>query len=241
MNFIEKLQKISGENNSRLCVGLDPADTHDLFEFNKRIIDETSEFVCAYKPNIAFFEANGIVGLEALLETIEYIPDEIPVILDAKRGDIGHTAAAYAKGIFEEFGADATTLNPYLGYDSIKPFADYKDKFSFVLCLTSNPSNKDFQKGIYLEVAKKVVEWNINENLGLVVGATNPDQLKEIRAVAKDLLFLIPGVGAQGGDLKKTVKAGGKNIIINASRSIINSEDPAEEAKKLRNEINSFC
>lgn len=260
MDFLNRLDLTCENNNSLLCIGLDIdlgrlgqdmlAKEDPIFAFNKRIIDETKDFVCAYKPNIAFYEMYGIYGLQALIKTIEYIPDEVPVILDAKRGDVGHTAQAYAKSIFEVFKADATTINPYMGYDSIKPFTEYREKGIFILCLTSNAGYKDFQKSgeesvpLYKHVAVHVKEWNVFGNCGLVVGATNADELKEIRSIAGDMPILIPGVGAQGGDLELSVKYGvtkNKNrAIINSSRGIIYSDDPKQASKKLRDEINKY-
>ncbi len=256
MSFIGKLDAAADKNQSRLCIGLDIdlkrfpkkiLDSSDpIFSFNKEIIDQTIDLVCAYKPNIAFYEAYGIYGLQALIRTTEYINQTgIPVILDAKRGDVGHTAAAYAKAIFEIYKADATTVNPYMGHDSVEPFINYHTKGIFVLCLTSNIGFKDFQAAdgrepLYLSVAKHVKEWNHFGNCGVVVGATSSTELKAIRAIVGDMPILIPGVGAQGGDLKGSVQHGGKRGIINASRSIIFAPDPRAEAKKLRDEINRF-
>ena len=188
MKFTEKLDAAVRKNNSLLCIGLDidlkkipssllnKGDT--IFDFNKAIIDATKDLVCAYKPNIAFYEMYGIYGMQALIKTIEYASDDIPIILDAKRGDVGHTASAYAKAIFEIYKADATTINPYMGFDSIEPFIEYKDKGIFILCLTSNPGHKDFQvlgkeEPLYRTVAKNVKKWDVSENCGLVVGATD--------------------------------------------------------------------
>ena len=265
MNFIEKYLKAAQKNNSLVCIGLDSdlnkipkflAKSRDIqFEFNKKIIDATSDLVCAYKPNMAFYEAVGSAGITSLKKTVQYIPNHIPVILDAKRGDIGNTNKMYAQEIFEYFGADATTVSPYLGEDSIAPFAEYQDKFAFVLCLTSNPGAKDFQLQefnggpLYKIVADKVKSWNKNNNLGLVIGATFPEQLKEIREMAGDMPILIPGVGAQGGDLEKVVKFGtdknGKMAIINSSREIIFAsaekdfdQKAREKALELRDRIN---
>jgi len=230
MTFQEKLKKA----NSHLCVGLDPdrlkIPKSSFFEFCKTIIDQTKDLVCAYKPNFAFFAAEGLSGLEELKKTIDYIHQNsaIPVILDAKCGDIGNSAKAYAKAIFDFYKADAVTVNPYMGYDTIKPFADYKDKGIFVLCLTSNPSSEDFENDIYLKVANKIVEWNTNGNLGIVVGATKPEQLKEIEKITKDIPVLIPGVGAQGGQVIAK-----KNYIINSSRAVIYSENPRQAAEKI--------
>ena len=261
MNFIEKYLNISQKNSSFLCIGLDSdlnkipkfllKQKDPLFEFNKKIIDATADLVCAYKPNIAFYEVWGIKGIASLKKTIKYIPKNIPVILDAKRGDIGNTNRMYAYEIFEYFGADATTVSPYLGFDSISPFIEYQDKLTFVLCLTSNPGAKDFQllklsfKPLYKIVAQKVKSWNKNRNLGLVVGATFPQQLKEIRGIVGNLPLLIPGIGAQGGEIKKVVKYGtdrdGKMAIINSSREIIfasNGKDFAQKAREKALELN---
>jgi len=193
----------------------------------------------------------GIYGLSALLRTIEYIHQEtdVPVILDAKRGDVGHSSTAYAKSVFQVFKADATTVNPYMGHDSVRPFLEFEEKGVFILCLTSNVGFKDFQiKGVdeplYKSVAKHVREWNHYGNCGLVVGATKAEELKSVRELAGDMPLLIPGVGAQGGDLEASVKHGtiknGKRAVINASRSILYAADPYSEAKKLRDNINKF-
>jgi orotidine-5'-phosphate decarboxylase len=267
MKFIQKLKRVSQKNNSLLCVGLDTelekipkflmCEKDPIFSFNQKIIDSTKDLVCSYKPNLAFYEAYGIKGVEALKKTCEYVPKDIPIILDAKRGDIGNTSKMYAKAIFEEFKADGVTLNPYLGEDSLSPFLEYENKCSFILCLTSNAGAKDFQlqkiegKPLYKIVAEKVKTWNKKGNCGLVVGATYPEQLKEIREMAEELPILIPGVGAQKGDVEKTVKYGtdknGELAIINSSRGIIyasSEKDFAEaarrEAERLRNEFNLY-
>lgn len=256
MKFVGQLDQAAEKNKSILCVGLDidlsriPAkllSTDDpIFFFNKEIIEATKDLVCAYKPNMAFYEMYGLYGLSALIRTIEFIHEqEQLVILDAKRGDVGHSSAAYAKAVFESFKADATTVNPYMGHDSVKPFLDYQEKGVFILCLTSNIGFKDFQavgdgEPLYRSVAKHVKEWNHYGNCGLVVGATKPEELKEIRKIAGDMPILIPGVGAQGGDLEASVKYGGKRAIINASRSILYTADPRAEARKLRDEINQY-
>jgi len=256
MSFIDKLDSAARRNKSRLCVGLDIdlsqlpkkyLDSEDpIFNFNQHLVEKTSDLVCAFKPNIAFYESYGIYGLQALIRTIEFINEEsqVPVILDAKRGDVGHTALAYAKAIFEIYKADATTVNPYLGHDSLEPFLNYRDRGIFVLCLTSNAGFRDFQTAgkaepLYLSVARHVKEWNHFGNCGLVVGATSAEELKDIRKIVGDMPILIPGVGAQGGDLKNSVKYGGKRAIINASRSIIYADNPRAEAEKLRAEINA--
>ncbi|MFA5892570.1 MAG: orotidine-5'-phosphate decarboxylase [Candidatus Margulisiibacteriota bacterium] len=256
MKFVEQLDRAITQNNSQLCVGLDVdlsrfpqkylSSDDPIFNFNREIIAATKDQVCAYKPNSAFYEMYGVYGLSALLKTIEFIHQEtkVPVILDAKRGDVGHSSAAYAKSVFDACKADATTVNPYMGHDSVQPFLDYQEKGVFILCLTSNVGGKDFQAAgkepLYISVAKHVKEWNHYGNCGLVVGATKPEELKEIKALAGEMPILIPGVGAQGGDLKAAVKFGGQRAIINASRSIIYAADPGAEAKKLRDEINQW-
>jgi len=266
MNFIEKLALAVKKNKSLLCVGLDPdpammPEKIGVYEFNKAIIDVTADLVCAYKPNIAFYEALGNKGLEALYRTREYIPKEIPVIIDAKRGDIGSTARAYAHSLFDRFNFDAATVSPYLGYDSLEPFIRYRDRGVFILCRTSNQGGADFQsllvktnhgqKMLFEIVAEKVNEWNINGNLGLVIGATYPEELKLIRERYPEMPLLIPGVGAQGGDLKQVVEygvdAGQEKTIINSSRQILyasNGRDFAAaakvEARALKERINEY-
>jgi len=265
MNFMEKLLTASQKNKSLLCVGLDPdpkllPDKIGIFEFNKEIIDATSDLVCAYKPNFAFYEALGNEGLDALKQTVDYIPENIPVIGDAKRGDIGNTAKAYAKTIFANFNFDAATVNPYLGFDSIEPFIQYHNKGVFILCRTSNAGAVDFQslrcevesgqRPLFEIVALKAEQWNIHGNIGLVVGATYPEELRLIRQSHPEMPLLIPGIGAQGGDLAVTVRYGtnaqGKKAIINSSRQIIyasREKDFAEAARRaaseLRDQINA--
>lgn len=264
MNFLEKLTKASKKNKSLLCVGLDPdsermPDKVSVAEFNKAIIDATSDLVCAYKPNLAFYEALGSEGMSALEETIKHIPGDIPIIGDAKRGDIGNTAEAYAKSIFGQWGFDATTVNPYSGFDSVEPFIRYRDKGVFIFCRSSNPGATDLQSlrfetvGGYLYlfeiVALKAREWNIFGNVGLIIGATYPNELRLLRQTYPDMPILIPGIGAQGGELSTTVHYGvdahGEKAIISSSRQIIyasRGKDFAEAARwtasALRDEIN---
>jgi orotidine-5'-phosphate decarboxylase len=264
MSFVEKLAQASRKNHSLLCVGLDTdpslmPDNFGIFEFNKAIIDTTADLVCAYKPNIAFYEALGIPGMEALKKTRDYIPKEIPVIIDAKRGDIGNTAKAYARSLFEHFKFDAMTASPYLGFDSLEPFIQYRECGVFVLCRTSNPGAMDFQslqietsgqpKKLFEVVAEKVNEWNKYGNLGLVVGATYPQELKAIREKYPDIMLLIPGVGTQGGELDATVRYGADTghtrTVINSSRQILyasRGKDFASAARKaaldMRDKIN---
>jgi orotidine-5'-phosphate decarboxylase len=261
MNFTDKLLNISRKNKSLLCIGLDPdlelMPVADVLQFNKDIIDATFDLVCAYKPNLAFYEALGTDGLTILEKTVRYIPGDIPVIGDAKRGDIGNTARAYAKALFSVFGFDAATVNPYLGFDSIEPFIHYQDEGVFILCRTSNQGATDFQDlytnglPLYEVVARKAKEWNIYGNIGLVVGATYPEDLKKVRSICPEMCLLIPGVGAQGGDLASAVGYGvdaqGEKAIINVSRQILyasKEKDFAEAARnmaeKIRTQINDY-
>jgi orotidine-5'-phosphate decarboxylase len=265
MKFIEKLLNASRKNNTLLCVGLDPdpllMPDVEVMEFNRRIIEATKDLVCAYKPNFAFYEALGIGGLIALEKTLTFIPSDIPVIADAKRGDIGNTARKYAHALFEIFGFDAATVNPYLGHDSLEPFMDYTDRGIFILCSTSNAGAADFQqlrcrsdgeetaRPLFELVAIKAAEWNVHRNIGLVVGATQPRALRQVRQLCPGMPLLIPGIGAQGGELASTVQYGvdvdGEKAIINCSRQVLyasKGKDFAQaarlEAAKLREEIN---
>ncbi len=266
MNFVEKLERISRQNRSLLCIGLDPDPERmppgiSVYEFNKAIIEATSDLVCAYKPNFAFYEALGAEGIDALKRTIKCIPAHIISIGDAKRNDIGNTSKAYAKALFDIFGLDAATINPYLGFDAVEPFLEYKEKGVILLCRTSNSGAADFQslrcqtsKGLrplFEVVAGKAQDWNTHGNIGLVVGSTYPEELKLIREQHPDLPLLIPGIGAQGGDLMTTVKYGisprGDKAIINSSRQIIyasSGKDFAFAARRtalaLRDEINKY-
>lgn len=244
MNFQEKLEAIVKKNNSLLCVGLDQGE----FEFNKNIIEQTHDLVCAYKPNFAFYEALGVRGWGNLKKTVEYIQRYHPgvvTIADAKRADIGNTNQGYLTAIFDELGFDALTINPYFGREAVQPFLDRKDKGIIILCKTSNPGSGEFQDLIWEKVARNVVnEWNKNNNCLLVVGATYPEELKKVREIVGEMTLLVPGIGAQGGDVEKTVKAGLNSakagMIINSSRGIINASNPGLEAQKLRDEINKY-
>lgn len=271
MNSTIKLDTIIQKNSSLVCIGLDSnipklpdhlkKKDNAQFEFNKVIIDATYDLVCAYKPNSAFYEAYGDLGIHQLKMTCDYIREKYPniyIILDAKRADIGSTNQGYVTYGFDWLGADAVTLHPYLGYEAMKPFLDRADKGSIILCRTSNPGAGEFQdlkidgKPLYKIVAERVVnEWNTNGNCFLVTGATYSEELAEIRKIAGDMTFLVPGIGAQGGDVEKTVKAGLNSqkagLIISSSRGIIfasKGEDFAEkarkEAEKLRDEINTY-
>ncbi|MCR4406410.1 MAG: orotidine-5'-phosphate decarboxylase [Anaerolineae bacterium] len=252
MGFYEKLNATIERNDSLLCVGLDPRPEQipagSVLDFNRRIIDATHDLVCAYKPNLAFYEALGPPGLEVLQCTIACVPAGIPVILDAKRGDIGSTAEAYARASFETWGADAVTVNPYMGRDAVEPFAAYTDRGVFLLCHTSNPGAHDLQtlpvRGdpLYLAVARRAMEWNTHGNIGLVMGATFPDALRAVREIAPRMWILLPGIGAQGGDLEAALAAGldadGHGVIVNVSRGVIFATDPRAAAMAWRERIN---
>jgi uridine monophosphate synthetase len=267
-SFYEKLTARIRAVDSLLCVGLDPnpaqlparfADlgitfAEQLLAWNTRIIDETAAYAAAFKPNIAFFEAQGPDGYDLLRATLDAIPPEIPVILDAKRGDIGNSSSAYARAIFEKLGVDAVTLNPYLGQDSLQPFLDHEDKGCFLLCRTSNPGSADFQEleisdwrtldregnqPLYIRVARTVTRWA--PNVGLVVGATYPESLASVRAVASDAWILVPGVGAQGGAIEATLAAGlrsdGLGLLLNVSRGISLADEPGPAARQYSEQL----
>jgi orotidine-5'-phosphate decarboxylase len=275
-SFSQSLDERLETTDSRLCVGLDPdprrlpegitADAEGIVRFLRSIVDATAPYAAAYKPNIAFYEAMGLEALAGLVEVIEHIRDETEavVILDVKRGDVGHTAEAYARAAYEQYHADAVTVSPYLGLDSVAPFAADPSKGVFVLARTSNQSAGDLQDlrveersgsstvqtaPLYLAVARRIVEWNTADNLGLVAGATWPGEIGRLReAVGDGIPFLIPGVGAQGGDARQAAQAAadsnGRGFLINSGRGILNASmgpDHAEAAgraaKALRDEI----
>jgi uridine monophosphate synthetase len=265
MSFFARLSKRVQEANSLLCVGLDPhpADltaptVESAQDFCLRLIELTADLVAAFKPNIAFFEAFGPAGILALQRIISNIPNNIPVILDAKRGDIGSTAEAYAKAAFQVLGAHAVTINPYLGHDTLEPFLADPERGVFLLCKTSNPGAGDLQDlllteqpaslekraeyHLYEKVAILAQEWNIHDNLGLVVGATQPDALASVRRLTPDLWILSPGVGVQGGDLRTALSAGlridGMGMLIPVSRGISRSPDPKKTAEDIYEKIN---
>lgn len=267
MSFNQKLEKLWNEGKF-VCVGLDPdfskipenfksssKNISDvIFNFNQSIVDETFDLVCSFKPQIAYFEEHGLEGWKALEKTIIYIKENhpnIPIILDAKRGDIGSTNLAYAKAYFDFLGVDALTVHPYLGKEALAPLLDYKDKAIFVLVKTSNEGAGEFQdlkideKPLYQVVAQNIAnDWNQNGNCAVVVGATYPKELFEVRKIIGDMLILIPGIGTQGGDLKAAIEAGknskGQGMIINSSRGIIFADSPREACKKLSDEIQSY-
>jgi orotidine-5'-phosphate decarboxylase len=263
MKFTEKLAAAVQRNDSLLCVGLDPDPTlmaiADIAAFNRAIIAATSDLVCVYKPNMAFYEAQGRAGWDALEATMAAVPAHIPVIIDAKRGDIGNTSAAYARAIFDGLGADAMTVNCYGGGDSIRPFLEREDKAAFVWCRSSNPGAGDLQdlevafrggrRPLWQVVAMRAREWNRRGNAGIVMGATYPSQLAEARQLCPDMPILVPGVGAQEGAIAESVRAGvdarGAGIMVSASRGVLyasRGSDFAEAARaaaqKLRDEIN---
>lgn len=255
MNFIQFLETRVDAVDSLLCVGLDPrgATADELYTECIRLIDATQTVAAAYKPNSAFFEAHGVAGLQALQAVIRHIPPDIPVILDAKRGDIADTAVAYARAAFDVYGAHALTVSPYLGGDTVQPFVSRPERGAFVLCKTSNLGADELQalqigsadnsSRLYEIVARQAPHWSSYANLGLVVGATDPAALARVRAVAPGLWFLVPGIGAQGGDLAATLAAGlradGRGLLINISRQLSRGADPRQEAQQLRDAINA--
>ncbi|HTT11151.1 MAG TPA: orotidine-5'-phosphate decarboxylase [Burkholderiaceae bacterium] len=266
--FSHRLATQWRDADSLLCVGLDPDPARfpahlrvrddAIYAFCRAIVDATADLACAFKPQIAYFASSA--AEEQLAELIAYIKatyPRVPVILDAKRGDIGATAQHYAREVFERYGADAVTLSPFMGYDSIQPFLEYAERGVFLLCRTSNAGGDDFQMldvaggKVYEHVARLATRWSTNGQLGLVVGATYPAELARVRAIADDLALLVPGIGAQGGDVQASVEAGqtadGTGLIINSSRAILyasRAEDFAAQARRVaqrtRDEINRF-
>lgn len=267
MQFYEKLDQITSRNNSLVCIGLDtdplkiPEHLRDMPDgvlmFNQAVVEATADIVQSYKLNLAFYEALGREGYDIVRKTLEVIPQDVVVIGDAKRGDIGNTSLMYAQAMFEDFAFDATTVAPYMGRDSVEPFLRYGDRGVFVLALTSNKGSRDFQylevdgDPLYKHVVRTVSTWNDHENVGFVVGATHPSELEDIRGLVGDIPLLIPGLGAQGGDVELSVRAGctssGTRAVFNSSRGIIyagNDEHFAAEARKaaeaLRDQINTY-
>ena len=291
--FMQRLRKRWEQGQTLLCVGLDTElerlpkavrgghtgmlaldsgrdddqAEEALLTFNRGIVDATADLVCAYKPNAAFYEAHGPAGYRALIRTIAYIhqryPD-VPVILDAKRGDIGSTSSAYARAAFDVCGADAITLQPYLGHEALAPFLERADRGAFILCRTSNPGAGEFQdmrvsgdhdsnagrqssnEPLYLRLAQQVASvWNVQGNCGLVVGATYPAELRRVRAQVGDLPLLVPGVGSQGGSLEATIGAGldsrGHGLVISVSRAVLYASDGLDFAAAARREAQRLC
>ena len=264
--FYKKLESAWKKTDSMVCVGLDPSlkkiparfqiEKNPVFAFNRAIIEATAPYACAFKPQVAYYAGQGLD--EDLRLTINFIRNEFPehvIVFDAKRGDIGSTAEMYAEEAFTQYGADSVTVNPYMGGDTLEPFLKFTDKGTIVLCRTSNPGSGDFQSleigghKLYQIVAEKAArEWNTNHNLALVVGATYPKELADIRAIVGNMPLLVPGIGAQGGDVEAAVNAGkdenGFGMMINSSRGIIyageTKEDWATAARTLSEEIKRY-
>ncbi len=248
--FFEQLETRVRAVNSLLCVGLDPRaeNANDAREQCLRVLEATHEYAAAFKPNSAFFEIFGADGFDALREVIARVPPNIPVILDAKRGDIADTSAAYARAAFETLGAAAITVNPYLGGDALAPFIEHAARGAFVLCKTSNVGADEFQAvgcdagALFEIVARRAQSWNTKNNVGLVVGATDPARLARVREIAPNMWFLVPGIGAQGGDLEAMLRGGlrddGMGLLINASRSIASAGQPGGAAIARGNQSN---
>jgi orotidine-5'-phosphate decarboxylase len=261
MNFLDMLRQAERQNGSMLCVGLDPepakfptslkGDAGKIYDFCAAIVDATADLVSAFKPQIAYFAAHRAEDqLERLMAHMRRAAPGVPIILDAKRGDIGSTAEQYAKEAFERYGADAVTLSPFMGFDTIQPYLKYHGKGAFLLCRTSNPGGDDFQNQrlgsvageplLYEHIAQLAQgPWNLNGQLGLVVGATYPAEIERVRTLAPTLPLLIPGVGAQGGDALATVRAGWRDngpIIVNSSRAVLYASSGADFAQAARQE-----
>ena len=266
MSFLDRLRAAERSNQSMVCVGLDPeparfpgalrGDASRIFDFCAAIVEATADLVIAFKPQIAYFAAHRAEGqLERLMAHMRQVAPGVPVILDAKRGDIGSTAAQYAVEAFERYGADAVTLSPFMGFDSVEPYLKYQGKGAFLLCRTSNPGGDDLQSQrlssvpgeplLYEHVARLAQgPWNLNGQLGLVVGATYPAEIERVRAIAPTMPLLIPGVGAQGGDAAATVRAGWRGnaqatvapIIVNSSRAILYASSGPDFAQAARRE-----
>ena len=260
MKAQEKLNRKT-EKALHICVGLDSdinkipghlkTKSNAMLEFNKRVIDSTYKHAAAYKINFAFYENWGLEGFRTLEETIKYISNEVLIIADAKRGDIGNTSKKYAESVFDYFKCDSITLHPYMGYESVSPFLEYENKLSFILGLTSNKSAVDFEKQklingkfLYQEVIEKIGEWNTNNNCGIVFGATNINELQENIAAFKSMPILLPGVGAQGGSLEDVVNAfykiNNQNFIVNVSRGLLYIDDSNEFQKSIEKEIKNL-
>lgn len=255
MTYFDNLERAATRNRSRLCIGLDPDPARipdgDVRRFLREIVAATRDLVCCFKPNLAFFEALGAEGVSLLRETRDAIPRDIPVLADAKRGDIGNTAEAYARALFDTWEFDAATVNAYGGRDTIEPFLAYQDRGVFVWCRSSNPGAADFQdlpvtddsgvqRPLYEAIAERVREWNAHGNAALVAGATYPEQIGRLRALCPDLHFLLPGVGAQGAALRDAVQAArfasGGGYIVNASRGVLYASSGPDFAEAARRE-----
>jgi len=259
-SFNERLNMLISNKSSLLCVGLDPVmdkipshfkyEKNPLMMFNRKIVEATHDLAIAYKANLAFYEAEGQNGLEALNDLETMISKDMLLILDGKRGDVSHTSEMYAHAYFDQLGADAVTLSPYMGKDSVSAFINNPEKGAFILSLTSNEGVQDFQylqvgvDPLYLYVGKTIAKWNTNDNCGLVVGAKDMEGLRILRNALPDLPFLVPGVGAQGGDLKEVVKFGrnkaGTGLIVNIGRDIIYTDDSKNFAQKVKDKAKSY-
>lgn len=260
---VRKLERRMDASGSLLCVGLDPemarlperfqAEAFPFFAFCREVIDATAPFACAFKPNTAFFEARGARGWDELAMVFAYLRQTHPelfTVCDAKRGDMGSTNRGYVTAVFDELGADAITLHSYLGAEALAPFLEREDRVSIVLCRTSNAGAGELQdlpvngRPLWEHVAGRVSrEWNARGNCMLVVGATWPEEMRRIREIAGEMTFLVPGIGAQGGDVEATVRAGlradGKGLVLSSSRAIVYAHDPAGAARATRDEINA--
>lgn len=253
MTFADKLARAAARNHSLLCVGLDPDPARmpgqDAAAFLRAVIEATADLVCCYKPNLAFFEALGRDGYQVLAEVLAAIPDDIPVLADAKRGDIGNTAEAYARALFDVWNFDAATVNPWGGGDTMQPFVRRADRGVFVWCRGSNPGARDFQdlpavmagggtRPLYEVVAECAQDWNVHGNVGLVASATYPADIARLRELCPTMLFLVPGVGAQGGEAAAAVRAardaGGAGFIVNVSRQVLYASAGAGYADAAR-------
>lgn len=251
MGFLEKFAEASARNRSLLCVGLDmdvrrlpegfPKDAEGVLAYGREVVAATQDLCAAYKPNTAFFEVLGSEGWSALERLVASVPSWMPVILDAKRADIGNTSERYAEAVFDRLGADAVTVAPYMGYDSLEPFLRRTDRHVFVLVLTSNPGAADFEtldcggRPLYLRVAERLREWNTAGNIGVVAGATRPEEMLLLRRVLPDEVFLVPGLGAQGGALEESVRnalAGNGRALFNVSRDIVFAGSPERVRRK---------
>jgi orotidine-5'-phosphate decarboxylase len=256
-SFFERLAERCEAAETSLCVGLDPdprriprhlgSGPESIFKFCVEIIEATADQAAAFKPNMAFFESFGVDGWHVLEQVLDAVPKEVPVILDAKRGDIGTTARHYARALFERLRADAVTINPYMGFDSVEPFLEYEKRGIYILCLTSNPGAADFQlqNDLYLQVVRKVAKWNTRGNCAMVVGATRPAMLRAIATLAPGVPMLIPGLGAQGGDLDGIMgaapPAGRHDLLFNVSRSIIYAADDPTFGRQARQAARFYC
>lgn len=251
MTAVEKLRNIEKINSSKLCIGLDPQlekipfhlnnQVNGIYDFNRSIIDATSDLVSSYKINFAFYEQYGPLGIDILQKTLEYIPNSIFTIADAKRGDIGNSSKAYANSIFEFYNFDSITVSPYMGFESLEPFIDYSDKLTFILTLTSNSGANDFQKlliddkPLYIKVIERFAGENYENNIGFVVGATHPNDISNIRAIIPNNYLLIPGIGTQGGNIEQVFKNNNNGgAIINISRDIIYASQDENFSEKIR-------